>query len=464
MRVLHVLANGPPDVNGYAIRTKMILEHLDQCTDVNVIGLTSPWYPRNENLIESYDHKGITYLRTPHPAQATGKLPVFLKIARWVEKRHQIHYPQNPEMGLRMKLERQKTGLFGKIIRAPVFFLKILWKVAEEKILIRYFTKRIIQIAKEHDINLIHAHTPYRVGLPALKAARKLKVPMIYEMRGMWEETAVANGRWMKNGPAYKRFRKFETNVLRKSDGVICIGEALKKEALLRGVKEDCITVVPNGISPKLMVEKTERIDIVDVKAELNVSENTTVVGYIGSLREMEGVNQTVESVADLISKGYDIRFFVLTGKSGQEELKQFCEQLGITENTVITGPVPHDMVAEYYDLIDVFVVSRPDTRVTRFVTPLKPFEAMAMGKFVIASNLPALKEIIQHEVTGLLYNPDSHLNLSFEIEKGLNNPELKLQIEQNARNWVVENRTWSALVQRTVKAYDLVIKGGSGD
>ena len=154
----------------------------------------------------------------------------------------------------------------------------------------------------------------------------------------------------------------------------------------------------------------------------------------------------------------------MLAGKSGQEDLKQFCEQLGITENTVITGPVPHDMVAEYYDLIDVFVVSRPDTRVTRFVTPLKPFEAMAMGKFVIASNLPALKEIIQHEVTGLLYNPDSHLNLSFEIEKGLNNPELKLQIEQNARNWVVENRTWSALVQRTVKAYDLVIKGGSGD
>ena len=97
-------------------------------------------------------------------------------------------------------------------------------------------------------------------------------------------------------------------------------------------------------------------------------------------------------------------------------------------------------------------------------VIPSKIFEAMAMGKFVIASNLPALKEIIQHEVTGLLYNPDSHLNLSFEIEKGLNNPELKLQIEQNARNWVVENRTWSALVQRTVKAYDLVIKGGSGD
>ena len=82
--------------------------------------------------------------------------------------------------------------------------------------------------------------------------------------------------------------------------------------------------------------------------------------------------------------------------------------------------------------MIDVFVVSRPDTRVTRFVTPLKPFEAMAMGKFVVASNLPALQEIIRHEETGLLYNPDSHQNLSFEIEKCLKDSKLKLKMIEN--------------------------------
>ena len=89
MRVLHVLANGPPDVNGYAIRTKMILEHLNQHTDVEVMGLTSPWYPRNENMKESYDEEDIEYLRTPHPAQTDRKLPFLLRIARWIERRHQ---------------------------------------------------------------------------------------------------------------------------------------------------------------------------------------------------------------------------------------------------------------------------------------------------------------------------------------------------------------------------------------
>ena len=459
MRVLHVLANGPPDVNGYAIRTKMILEHLNQHTDVEVMGLTSPWYPRNENMKESYDEEDIEYLRTPHPAQTDSKLPFLLRIARWIERRHQHLYPQNSEKALEMKMKRQQTGFIGKAIRAPAYFSKILWKVVEEKILIRYFCKRIIEVAKKHKIDLIHAHTPYRVGLPALRAARKLKIPIIYEMRGMWEETAVANGRWLNNGPAYKRFRKYETKVLRKSDGLICISEALKNEAISRGVNKDCITIVPNGISAKLMKTTTNRPDVVEVKSALKINAKTTVIGYIGSLREMEGVDQTAESVADLISKGYDVRFFVLTGKSGQAELKQFCEHLGITENTVITGPVSHNKVPEYYDLIDVFVVSRPDTRVTRFVTPLKPFEAMAMGKFVVASKLPALEEIIRHEETGLLYNPVSHQNLSFEIEKCLKDSKLKLNIEQNAQKWVLENRKWEDLVQRTVEAYDKTTK-----
>ena len=461
MRVLHVLANGPPDVNGYAIRTKMILEHLDQFTDADVIGLTSPWYPKNGNMGKPHEEKGVTYLRAPHPAQTKGKLPLLLKVARWVETRHQHHYPQDYEKALEMRKKREESGFIGKVIRLPAYFSKIIWKLVEERILIRYFKKRILEVSRQHDVQLIHAHTPYRVGLPALKAARRLNIPFIYEMRGMWEETAVANGRWMKNGPAYKRFRRFETNVLRKSDGVICISQALKNEAISRGVVDEDITVVPNGISPEIIENSTPESDLEHVKSQLQISDKTAVIGYIGSLREMEGVNQTAEAVADLHAKGFDVRFFVLSGVSGQAELKSFCKDLEIENNSVITGPVPHNQVGGYYDLIDIFVVSRPATRVTEFVTPLKPFEAMAMGKCVIASDLLALREIIQHEETGLLYNPSSFLNLSSEIEKCLSNSELKNSMGKNAKAWVLQNRKWEDLVKRTFDSYHNTLHGG---
>ncbi|MDG1554738.1 MAG: glycosyltransferase family 4 protein, partial [Candidatus Poseidoniaceae archaeon] len=100
------------------------------------------------------------------------------------------------------------------------------------------------------------------------------------------------------------------------------------------------------------------------------------------------------------------------------------------------------------------FVVSRPDSRVTRLVTPLKPFEAMAMGRTVVASKLPALEEIIQHAETGLLYTPDDLDDLSKTIEQCILEPELRERLGEKAQRWVLANRTWEVVVENTRQAY----------
>ena len=70
------------------------------------------------------------------------------------------------------------------------------------------------------NIDVIHAHTPYRVGIPAQKAAKKTGKKFVYEVRGIWEETVVANGRWKRNGLAYSRFRRFENRILNPQKGL----------------------------------------------------------------------------------------------------------------------------------------------------------------------------------------------------------------------------------------------------
>ena len=348
-------------------------------------------------------------------------------------------------------------GIF-KLGRAVRHLFRIGWKVVEEKILIKYFTKRIIEVAKQENAEIIHAHTPYRVGLPALKAARKLRLPFVYEMRGMWEETAVANGRWLRNGPAYRRFQKFETRVLRKADAVVCISQTLKQEAISRGVEEAKITVVTNAVESDIAENNTKGETYENSVTTLNRGKSTKVIGYIGSLREMEGVDLTAQAVARLKSDGHDVRLFVLTSQAGQLELKQYCDSLGLDDDAVIVGPVPHEQVGPFYDLIDIFVVSRPDTRVTRLVTPLKPFEAMAMGKAVIASKLPALEEIIEDGKTGLLYEPGSVDSLSDAILACLNEDDLAENLGHKAKEWVMNNRTWNSVVKNYQAAYQFAI------
>jgi len=449
-KILHVLANSAPDVNGYAVRTQMILQNQPQ----DVVGLTSPWYPQRETMIDNFTNNGVQYLRTVHPLHNQNKLSFGLELVKRQAVKDSVKQKQEHDLD-----SDSKPSFVGKLFRAPGYFTKLAWKVVEEKILMKYFMKRIMEVAKQEKVDLIHAHTPYRVGLPALRAARKLKLPFVYEMRGMWEETAVANGRWRLNGPAYRRFQNYETKVLRSADSVVCISETLKREAISRGVSESKITVVTNAVDEKMSTESESHQLFDQVKQQLALKKSTKVVGYIGSLREMEGVDLTAEAVAQLSSRGHDVRFFVLSSESGQVELRQHSKKLGLGEKAIIAGPVPHDSVAQFYDLIDIFVVSRPDSRVTRLVTPLKPFEAMMMKKAVIASKLPALEEIIQHGKTGMLYKADDVNSLVETIEEIIADEKVIVELGNNAHNWILAYRTWQSVVENYYQAYQTANK-----
>lgn len=460
MKVLHVLANSPPDVNGYAVRTQMILENQNQLEAIECLALSSPWYPDRDSMVEEYNQNGVQYLRTLHPSRKENrkfshKLVKFFTRTLNTQSLSNTSNNEDKKFILLRVYDFFYYGFF-KLGRAIRHFFRIGWKVIEEKILIKYFTKRIIEVAKQNESEIIHAHTPYRVGLPALKAARTLGLPFVYEMRGMWEETAVANGRWLRNGPAYRRFQKFETKVLRKADSVICISETLKKEAISRGVSPEKITVVTNAVKSGMAENNSHSSSLEAAVKSLSCSKSTKVIGYIGSLREMEGVDLTAKAVSMLCDKGHDVRLFVLTGENGQSELRALSKKLGISDKSTIMGPVPHEEVAVFYDLIDVFIVSRPESRVTNLVTPLKPFEAMAMGKAVIASKLPALEEIIQHGETGLLYSPDNLESLVEAIEKCIQDEDLTSSLGNSAKLWIEQNRTWDIVVKNSLNAYEI--------
>jgi glycosyltransferase involved in cell wall biosynthesis len=331
--------------------------------------------------------------------------------------------------------------------RALHFALKPLrpgWSWIEERILFKHFTARIIEVAKQENAEIIHAHVPYRVGMPAMKAARTLGIPFVYEMRGMWEESAVASGRWRAGGLAHRRFRRMETKVLRKADAVICISQTLRNEAISRGVPSGKITIVPNAVNPKDL--STSESDLLgQMKEKLG---DKPVVGYIGSLRELEGVDTTAEAVALLRKEGIDAKLFVLSSESGQSELLAHCEKLGIEEHAHVVGPVPHEQVAPFYDLIDVFVVSRPDKRVTRLVTPLKPFEAMQAGCPLVMADLPALAEIIDDGKTGRLYPAGDVEALSTTIRELLEDESQRRALGVAATEWVTAERTWRKVIE----------------
>jgi glycosyltransferase involved in cell wall biosynthesis len=120
---------------------------------------------------------------------------------------------------------------------------------------------------------------------------------------------------------------------------------------------------------------------------------------------------------------------------------------------------VPHDKIRDYYSLIDVFVCPRRPLRITELVTPLKPLEAMAMEKAILASDVGGHKELIEDGKTGVLFAAHSADDMIDRASQLAREPELRHRLGQAGRRYVIQERAWSELVQRYLPIYDEVLR-----
>jgi glycosyltransferase involved in cell wall biosynthesis len=112
----------------------------------------------------------------------------------------------------------------------------------------------------------------------------------------------------------------------------------------------------------------------------------------------------------------------------------------------VMPGRVPHDEVRRYHSLIDLFVVPRTADRVCQLVTPLKPYEAMAMGRCVVASNVAAIRQVVRDGVNGRLATPENPTDLARVLRELIAAPELRAKLGETAQEWVRRERSWEAI------------------
>ena len=135
---------------------------------------------------------------------------------------------------------------------------------------------------------------------------------------------------------------------------MVCICETLREEVIRRGVSPQAVFVVPNAVDPvEFRAPASDRVGGVGAKGR-----STFTLGYIGSLRRLEGVDDLVRAVALLASRGCDVRLLVVGEGPELDALRGLADALGISGRTSFTGQVPHDQVRKYYGEIDAFIVS----------------------------------------------------------------------------------------------------------
>jgi glycosyltransferase involved in cell wall biosynthesis len=301
---------------------------------------------------------------------------------------------------------------------------------------------------------VLHAASNYVNAVVALAVGKRYGLPVVYEVRGFWEDTWLSrhpDSEKMASSELYQRSRDLETRCMLAADLVVTLGEAMREEIVARGVPADKVLIVPNAVSEEFLQPLP---DAGALRKELGIAPNEHVVGEVTSLVPHEGIGTLLEATRLLKDRGVKVRTLIVGDGPERPALQRQAADLGLGQAVIFTGRVPAAKVREFHALLDVFVVPRTPDRVCQLVTPLKPVEAMASGLCVVTSDVKALAEIIKPDVTGALTIPQDPVALADSLELLVCSPDIRKKLGDNAREWVARDRTWAHNAARYRDAY----------
>lgn len=316
--------------------------------------------------------------------------------------------------------------------------------------------ERIAEVAGKVKPDILHPHSPVLNALPAIRVGRRLGIPVVYEMRASWEDAAVDHGTTREGSLRYRLSRALETYALRQSDQITTICEGLRQDIVERGIPSGKVTVIPNAVDVESFSLGTAPDEV--LRRELKL-EGAIVLGFVGSFYAYEGLDLLIEALKRILPRHPSIRVLLVGGGSHEPRLRQLASELGVLDKVVFAGRVPNAQVQRYYDLIDVLAYPRRSMRLTEMVTPLKPLEAMAQGRILVASNVGGHRELVRDGETGYLFPPDDPAGLARTLEAVLANRSEWERVRNAGRHFVETERSWKHSVARYKDVYARALK-----
>ena len=404
MKVLHVFDHSIPLHSGYTFRSRSILKQQHEL-GLETCHVTSPKHGNDQAEIEEVD--GLKFYRSAPTSGLMSKLPVLNHMANI----------------------------------APM-------------------VKRILEVIEIEKPDVIHAHSPALNGLAALKAGRKSGLPVVYEIRAFWEDAAVDHGTCKEDDLRYRLTRKMENHVVKNASAVTTICQGLRGDLISRGFDENKFTVIANAVNIEQfnVITPQDKAKNADLADSLQLTD-CDVLGFLGSFYAYEGIDLAIAAMPTVLAKNPRARLLLVGGGPQEQNLKQQVILLGLEGKVIFTGRVPHSEVGKYYSLVDLLVYPRKAMRLTNLVTPLKPLEAMAQGKPVLASDVGGHKELISDNETGFLFKAGDSVELAERLLELLADKNQLTSVLSNGRDYVENVRNWKNSVSNYLPLYKKLIE-----
>jgi len=302
--------------------------------------------------------------------------------------------------------------------------------------------KSINEVHRQH-IRIVHVHNPGAESISGLLLKRVFNIKLIVHVHGYVEEE------FSEILPLLRPLWSYlYRTCLKRADLTIFVSRRLLERTLKKGIPLKRAVVIMPGInlqrfSPQGL--KYKKLELLQ-QAELASDQKTPIiVAHIATIRPfIKGQDVTIKA-ASIIVKNLPRVFFIFVGKGNQKALKQIAETSGVSKNVGFLGE--RRDIPEILRSVDIVV------NPSRFEgLPLTLLEAMACGKPIIATDVGGVKDLINHEINGLLIRP-SETELAKAIFEMIENENLKKRLSKMARQ-KAEGYDWKTVVENLFALY----------
>lgn len=318
---------------------------------------------------------------------------------------------------------------------------------------LQYQAEQTLQLALTVRPSVLHTTTHFVNAGVTAAVAEALGVPWVYEVRGQLADTwASSRGIEARTSERYLAFIAREDDATRRADQCATLGGVMKSTIAVPESAKPETLLLPNGVGEAFL---DTPVEAAAARHRLGLPVSGIFVGTVSSLVDYEGLDDLIAAFAVLAKKNADLMCLFVGGGAAEASLRQQAKESGFGSRIIFTGRVDRKLAHLYHQALDIFVVPRKDSHVTRSVTPLKPVEALASGRPVVFSALPALQETIRDGIEGTAVEAGNRTALARAIGSLAEDASLRQGMGRAGRERILAERTWSAMALRTTAMYE---------
>lgn len=266
---------------------------------------------------------------------------------------------------------------------------------------------RCLKIARQNDIEIIHTHTEFSLGMAGKYVASRMKIPTVHTYHTMYENYThyILQGNLI-HASHVRYLSKLYCN---QTQGIITPSRITHDKLREYGIYEK-IEIIPTGVQmPKYLLENR-----LDVRSELNLQETDVVLLSLSRVSKEKKINEVVAAYPEIKAQIPNVRLVIAGDGPILEDLKQLNEEQGL--DIIFVGGVDHDQVSRYYQMADLYINASDSES-----QGLTYLEAFANRLPIIARRNSYLESIMPNQNFGALFDDEQNLTevaLDFLLKK----------------------------------------------